>query len=102
MPVNLALGHVSNDFMIAALVLYSLAVIAFAGDFAFGRPKRASAEAAAQPARALATIGASASATAASAVTGVPGQDGGPGQDGAPGQDGGPGQDGSGYRDKMP
>jgi cytochrome c-type biogenesis protein CcsB len=95
MPVNLALGHVSNDFMIAALVLYSLAVIAFAGDFAFGRPKRASAEAAAQPARALATIGASASATVAgspetsSPVAGSPAV-------------GGSGQDGGGSRDKMP
>src|SRR6202021_1668223 len=40
-PVNLALGHVSNDFLIAALVIYSLSVVAFAGDFAFGRPRRA-------------------------------------------------------------
>ena len=47
MPVNLALGHVSNDFLIVALVIYSLSVVAFAGDFAFGRPRRA---AAAQPA----------------------------------------------------
>jgi cytochrome c-type biogenesis protein CcsB len=43
MYVNLALGHVSNDFLIAALVIYSLAVVAFAGDFAFGRPRRAGA-----------------------------------------------------------
>ena len=41
MPVNLALGHVSNDFLIVALVIYSLSVVAFAGDFAFGRPRRA-------------------------------------------------------------
>jgi cytochrome c-type biogenesis protein CcsB len=41
MPVNLALGHVSNDFLIAALVIYSLSVVAFAGDFAYGRPRRA-------------------------------------------------------------
>jgi cytochrome c-type biogenesis protein CcsB len=40
MPVNLALGHVSTGFMIAALMIYSLAVLAFAADFAFGRPKR--------------------------------------------------------------
>jgi cytochrome c-type biogenesis protein CcsB len=92
MPVNLALGHVSNDFMIAALVLYSLAVIAFAGDFAFGRPKRAAADATAQPARALATIGASATAAAgapASPVAGSP-------------VAGSSGRDGSGSRDKMP
>ena len=46
MPVNLALGHVGNDFLIAALVIYSLSVVAFAGDFAFGRPRRADASAA--------------------------------------------------------
>ena len=48
-PVNLALGHVSNDFLIAALVLYSLSVVAFAGDFAFGRPRRAAAAARRRP-----------------------------------------------------
>ena len=62
MPVNLALGHVSNDFLIAALVLYSLSVVAFAGDFAFGRPLRADAATRAQEARertaALAAVGA--------------------------------------------
>ena len=62
MPVNLALGHVSNDFLIAALVLYSLSVVAFAGDFAFGRPLRADTAARAQEARertaALAAVGA--------------------------------------------
>jgi hypothetical protein len=41
MTVNVALGHASNAFLIAALVLYSLSVVAFAGDFAFGRPRRA-------------------------------------------------------------
>ena len=58
MPVDLALGHVSNDFLLAALALYSLAVLAFAGDFAFGRPLRGVAAAASKPARALATVGA--------------------------------------------
>ena len=43
MPVNVALGHVSNAFLIAALVIYSFSVVAFAGDFAFGRPRRAAA-----------------------------------------------------------
>ena len=51
MPVNLALGHVSNDFLIAALVIYSLSVVAFAGDFAFGRPRRADSAALGQQAR---------------------------------------------------
>jgi cytochrome c-type biogenesis protein CcsB len=70
MPVNVALGHVSTDFLIAALVLYSLSVVAFAGDFAFGRPRRSAAirgqQAAQARAAALATVGA---ATAASAVS---------------------------------
>jgi cytochrome c-type biogenesis protein CcsB len=38
--VNLGLAQVSSDFMIAALLIYSLAVLGFAGDFAFGRPRR--------------------------------------------------------------
>ncbi len=62
MPVNVALGHVSNAFMIAALVIYSFSVVAFAGDFAFGRPRRAAAAArgqqAADRATALAAVGA--------------------------------------------
>jgi cytochrome c-type biogenesis protein CcsB len=61
-PVNLALGHVSNDFLIAALVFYSLSVVTFAGDYAFGRPRRADAAARGQEARertaALAAVGA--------------------------------------------
>jgi cytochrome c-type biogenesis protein CcsB len=43
MPANVALGHVSNAFLIAALVIYSFSVVAFAGDFAFGRPRRSAA-----------------------------------------------------------
>jgi cytochrome c-type biogenesis protein CcsB len=38
--INLGLAQVSSDFLIAAIVIYSLAVLAFAGDFAFGRPRR--------------------------------------------------------------
>jgi cytochrome c-type biogenesis protein CcsB len=61
-PINLALGHVSNVFLISALVIYSLSVVAFAGDFAFGRPQRnasaARAQQAQQRAAALATVGA--------------------------------------------
>jgi cytochrome c-type biogenesis protein CcsB len=62
MPVNVALGHLSNAFLIATLVIYSLSVFAFAGDFAFGRPRRAAAARGQQEARdraaALATVGA--------------------------------------------
>ena len=71
MPVNLALGQVSNDFLIAALVIYSLSVVAFAGDFAFWRPRRADASAGRQTqqrAAALATVGAASSATAGGAT----------------------------------
>jgi len=57
MPVNLALGHVSTDFMIVALMIYSLAVLAFAADFAFGRPRR-SATASRTEVRTLAKVGA--------------------------------------------
>jgi cytochrome c-type biogenesis protein CcsB len=60
--VNAGLAHVSTDFMIAALLIYSLALLAFAGDYAFGRPRRRAAVLAAKPAvdRAaqLATVGA--------------------------------------------
>src|SRR5271170_2235329 len=61
MPINLTLGQVSNDFMIAALLIYSLSVLAFAGDFAFGRPRRAQATAVVRQAKdraaAMATVG---------------------------------------------
>jgi cytochrome c-type biogenesis protein CcsB len=54
--VNLGLAQVSGDFLVAAIVIYSLAVLAFAGDFAFGRPQRraASTRAAADAAAAAA------------------------------------------------
>jgi cytochrome c-type biogenesis protein CcsB len=88
MPVNLALGHVSNDFLIAALVIYSLSVVAFAGDFAFGRPRRADSAARAQqarePAAALATVG------AASATPGEEGAKGAAADGAADGAAGGP------------
>jgi cytochrome c-type biogenesis protein CcsB len=59
-PVNLALGHVSTNFMIVTLVIYSLSVVAFAGDFAFGRPRRAGTAQRARQARQLAAVGAAA------------------------------------------
>ncbi len=73
MPVNVALGHVSNAFMIAALVIYSLSVVAFAGDFAYGRPRRAAAEAREQPQdrAALAAVGVVGSTAAAPAAPGA-------------------------------
>jgi cytochrome c-type biogenesis protein CcsB len=74
MPVNLALGHVSNAFLIAALVIYSLAVVAFAGDFAFGRPRRAAAargQQAQDRAAALAAVGAAGASATATAGAGT-------------------------------
>jgi cytochrome c-type biogenesis protein CcsB len=57
--VNLGFAQASNDFLIAALLIYSLAVIAFAGDYAFGRPRRkAAGQTAAAPAAQLAAVGA--------------------------------------------
>jgi cytochrome c-type biogenesis protein CcsB len=56
--VNLGFAQASNDFLIAALLIYSLAVLAFAGDYAFGRPRRAAAAKTTAPAAAqLATVG---------------------------------------------
>ena len=82
MSVNLGFAQASSDFLTAALLIYSLAVIAFAGDYAFGRPRRTAAAKAAKaavPATAqLATVGAgsaggaSVAETAAQAATAVP------------------------------
>src|ERR1700733_8031376 len=52
MSVNLGFAQASSDFLTAALLIYSLAVIAFAGDYAFGRPRRIAAAKAAVPATA--------------------------------------------------
>ena len=98
MPVNLALGHVSNDFLIAALVIYSLSVVAFAGDFAFGRPRRAASGATGQQARertaALASVGAAAAAAAPPAAA--------PPASSAPAAPGTPAAPGSAAPDSMP
>ena len=100
MPVNLALGHVSNDFLIAALVIYSLSVVAFAGDFAFGRPRRAASAATGQRARERA--GALASVGAAAAATGVPPASSPPSASSAPPAPGAPSAPGSAAPDSMP
>jgi cytochrome c-type biogenesis protein CcsB len=74
------LAHVSTDFMIAALLIYSLALLAFAGDYAFGRPRRKAAMLATRPAQdraaELAAVGATATgAGAAGAVLDGPESD---------------------------
>ena len=101
MPVNLALGHVSNDFLIAALVIYSLSVVAFAGDFAFGRPRRAAGRVPQERAAALATVGAvgadPTTTTGSAGVQGPAGVQAPAGDQDAPGDGGG-----SGGTDSMP
>ena len=72
MPDNQGLSHLSDHFLIVAVVLYSLAVIVFAADFAFGRRGTAvpQAEAAAPdlvPAGAAAVAGTARSGAAQSA-----------------------------------
>jgi cytochrome c-type biogenesis protein CcsB len=77
--VNQGLAQISGDFLIAALLIYSLAVLAFAGDFAFGRPRRivaAKSAAVAEPeagerAAELAAVGAVASAAGVGTVSGT-------------------------------
>ena len=95
MPVNLALGHVSNDFLIAVLVIYSLSVVAFAGDFAFGRPRRAAGRVPQERAAALATVGAAGADP--TTTTGSAGVQAPAGDQDAPGDGGG-----SGGTDSMP
>jgi cytochrome c-type biogenesis protein CcsB len=67
--VNAGLAHVSTDFMIAALLIYSLALLAFAGDYAFGRPRRQAAKLAARPAADRAAQLAAVGATSAGAAS---------------------------------
>jgi cytochrome c-type biogenesis protein CcsB len=84
MSVNQSMATLSGDFLIASLMIYSASVIAFAGDFAFGRPRRAAAAKAVSAAgtalrdtalrdtdkeRELATVGAGADAASADSVT---------------------------------
>jgi len=97
-PVNLGLAQASSDFLIAALLIYSLAVLAFAGDYAFGRPRRAvkAVAHAAEPAAALATVGANTAAVAGAAPGTVAGGPVPPAAPAAPGTGTGPGAGGTG------
>jgi cytochrome c-type biogenesis protein CcsB len=56
--ISTGMAAVSGDFMIGALASYSMSVLAFAGDFAFGRPRRKVSAAAKQQVAELATVGA--------------------------------------------
>src|SRR5260370_32953104 len=65
MPVNLGLAQLSNNFLICTVVLYSLALLAYAGDFAFGRhPSTAVIPAAEEPELVAAGVSAAGGAAA--------------------------------------
>jgi cytochrome c-type biogenesis protein CcsB len=98
-PVNLGLAQLSNHFLICTVVLYSLALLAYAGDFAFGRHP---AKAVTPSAQAPELVAAGVPAAAAGAGTG---EGAGPGSAG-PGSDGpgsaGPGSAGPGSAGDAP
>ncbi|HWG13033.1 MAG TPA: c-type cytochrome biogenesis protein CcsB [Streptosporangiaceae bacterium] len=58
MSVNTGLSAVSDHLLMVAVVVYSLALLAYAGDFAYGRRARAAAKPVAQPVSELAGVGA--------------------------------------------
>ena len=63
MSDNLGLAQLSDHLLIVAVVIYSLAMLAYAGDFAYGRRVKAIAAAkTARPVPELAGVGASGSA----------------------------------------
>jgi cytochrome c-type biogenesis protein CcsB len=83
-PVNIGLGQLSDHFLLATVFFYALAVLAFAGDFAYGRraaPRVAdkqvgaevSAEIPAEAERAQVAVGAGVTAQAGSGVPVAPG-----------------------------
>ena len=87
MPVNTGLADISNDFLLTAVVIYALAMLAYACDFAYGRKKlpalrtvKASAAVAVEPApEEAALVGAKPAATAGGTppVVGTPSTGGG-------------------------
>jgi cytochrome c-type biogenesis protein CcsB len=96
-PINTGLADVSNGFLLAAVVIYALAMLAYACDFAFGRKQarvtsRAPAPAlvGATPAEAGAGARAEAAGVPAGAGTGAgfPAETAGAGGRAAPGRDG--------------
>jgi cytochrome c-type biogenesis protein CcsB len=71
-PVNTGLAHLSNDFLLTAVVIYALAMLAYACDFAYGR-KRVAAVAAARVPQLVGAGPAAAPDTAAGAGAGTAG-----------------------------
>jgi cytochrome c-type biogenesis protein CcsB len=64
MSVNTGLSAVSDHVLMVAVVIYSLAMLAYAGDFAYGRRGRSTANSAAEPVSELAGVGARGTAVA--------------------------------------
>jgi cytochrome c-type biogenesis protein CcsB len=67
MPVNTGLADISNDLLLTAVVIYALAMVAYASDFAFGRKKVPALGAAKVPA----LVGAAPAAGSTTAGSGV-------------------------------
>ena len=64
MSDNLGLAQLSDHLLIVAVVIYSLAMLAYAGDFAYGRRAKATASAkTARPVPELAGVGVSGTAS---------------------------------------
>ncbi len=89
MPISDGLANLSHAAFIVTVMAYALAVLAFAGDFAFGREVLGQPRSASEPATDRVTVGVTAGAPAAGAGGDAPGAGGdapGPGGDspGAP------------------
>jgi len=82
MPINQGLSHLSDHLLMVALLLYFLAVLAFAADFAFGR-RGAGTDAVAEPAELV-----PAGVTAAAGLAGTGEAAGAGARPGAPGKPG--------------
>jgi len=80
-PINYGLANLSHYAFVATVVAYALAVLAFAGDFAFGREVLGQLRPAREPAADLVTVGALAGPAAPRAVP----ADAGPSEPGGPG-----------------
>jgi cytochrome c-type biogenesis protein CcsB len=74
-PVNIGLAQLSDHFLLSTVFLYALAMLAFAGDFAFGRmkPREEGETQAEAPAQVVVPAGVAAQAGVASAGAGAAG-----------------------------
>ena len=68
MPINYGMANLSHYAYVATVVAYALAVLAFAGDFAFGRQALGQLRPAREPAPELVAVGAAAASSDAAAA----------------------------------